>query len=118
MSKYDEMVFRYHEFLKEMYIDCQYIEPINIRDLSHKHGISHSVSGACIKLGIYQPVHLNGKQLYGRYAWMTEEPSVDMAILLIDEMRKQKKVKKEQGYWHVRQYFFGLFTCRKWISLN
>jgi hypothetical protein len=111
----DKQVYRYHEYLKEMYLETQYIEPINIREVIKRHKVSNIISTTCIEMGIYQPVYVNGRQIHGRYTWITNEPSVDLAIALVEGCRKKKKTNKPLGYWQERKYLFGLFTIRKWI---
>lgn len=119
MKTHDAIVYRYHEFLKELYIDTQYIAPINMGELVAKHEIAKRVPTVAKEIGIIRQVEINGRKLKGRYTWLVGEPTVDMAIQLKDSCRQHRKAEynNPEGYWKTTSYLFGLFTTRKWIKL-
>jgi len=118
----DAVIYRYDEFLKELYIDTQYIEPIVMRDLIQKHSIGKCVPNVAEQLGIIKRIEINGKKLRGRYEWLTHEPSIDLAIQLKEactsyRLEQKKKDVIVSGYWQTTTYLFGLIKIRKWISI-
>lgn len=120
-NRKDAVIYRYMEFLKELYIDCQYIEPINMTNLIAKHQISGDAKTEVKNIGIIQQVQINGKYLKGRYTWLVDEPSVEMAIALIEAVRIRRYNGAEiklSGYWQTTSYLFGLIKIKKWIETN
>lgn len=119
-KKHDAVVYRYHEFLKELYIDCQYIEPINLSRLVAKHQIAAYSKTAVTKMNIIQRVQINGRVIPYRYTWISDEPNVNMAIDLVkfvgNRQKKYDPPKKSSGYWQTTSYLFGLIKTKKWVE--